>query len=91
MKLLADFITNPAFLALGNAERLHRLHDDMAWKDWFMALLDIEEYIQKKEQVLADYENRDAWRKKSLVNIAKAGAFSSDRTIRQYNDDIWHL
>ena len=91
VKLLVDFITNPAFLALGNAERLRRLHDDMAWKDWFMALLDIEEYIQKKEQVLADYENRDAWRKKSLVNIAKSGAFSSDRTIRQYNDDIWHL
>ena len=91
IKLLVDFITNPAFLALGNAERLHRLHDDMAWKDWFMALLDIEEYIQKKEQVLADYENRDVWRKKSLVNIAKFGTFSSDRTIRQYNEDIWHL
>ena len=85
------FITNPAFMATGNAERLQRLHDDMANKDWFMALLDIDEYIQKKEQVLADYEDRASWMRKALVNIAHAGAFSSDRTIAQYNDEIWHL
>lgn len=90
-KLLVDFITNPAFMATGNAERLQRLHDDMANKDWFMALLDIGEYIQKKEQVLADYEDRASWMRKALVNIAHAGAFSSDRTIAQYNDEIWHL
>lgn len=90
-KLLVDFITNPAFMATGNAERLQRLHDDMANKDWFMALLDIDEYIQKKEQVLADYEDRAFWMRKALVNIAHAGAFSSDRTIAQYNDEIWHL
>lgn len=90
-KLLVDFITNPAFMATGNAERLQRLHDDMANKDWFMALLDIDEYIQKKEQVLADYEGRASWMRKALVNIAHAGAFSSDRTIAQYNDEIWHL
>ncbi len=90
-KLLVDFITNPAFMATGNAERLQRLHDDMANKDWFMALLDIDEYIQKKEQVLADYEDRASWMRKALVNIAHAGAFSSDRTIPQYNDEIWHL
>ena len=90
-KLLVDFITNPAFMATGNAERLQRLHDDMANKDWFMALLDIDEYIQKKEQVLADYEDRASWMRKALVNIAHAGAFSSDRTIAQYNDEIWHL
>ncbi|WP_417575937.1 glycogen/starch/alpha-glucan phosphorylase [Paratractidigestivibacter sp.] len=90
-KLLVDFITNPAFMATGNAERLQRLHDDMANKDWFMALLDIDEYIQKKEQVLADCEDRASWMRKALVNIAHAGAFSSDRTIAQYNDEIWHL
>ena len=90
-KLLVDFITNPAFMATGNAERLQRLHDDMANKDWFMALLDIDEYIQKKEQVLADYEDRAFWMRKALVNIAHAGAFSSDRTIAQYNDETWHL
>ena len=66
-------------------------YDDMANKDWFMALLDIDEYIQKKEQVLADYEDRASWMRKALVNIAHAGAFSSDRTIAQYNDEIWHL
>ncbi|WP_321970879.1 glycogen/starch/alpha-glucan family phosphorylase [Paratractidigestivibacter sp.] len=90
-KLLVDFMTSPAFMATGNAERLQRLHDDIAGKDWFMALLDLEEYIQKKEEVLRDYEDREAWGKKALVNIAQAGAFSSDRTIAQYNGEIWHL
>ena len=91
IKLLVDFITNPAFMATGNAERLQRLHDDIMGKDWFMALLDIEEYIQTKERVLADYEDQDAWMRKALINIANAGTFSSDRTISQYNDEIWHL
>ena len=91
IKLLVDFITNPAFMATGNAERLQRLHDDIKGKDWFMALLDIEEYIQTKERMLADYEDQDAWMRKALINIANAGTFSSDRTIAQYNDEIWHL
>ena len=91
IKLLVDFITNPAFMATGNVERLQRLHDDIKGKDWFMALLDIEEYIQTKERVLADYEDQDAWMRKTLINIANAGTFSSDRTISQYNDEIWHL
>ncbi len=91
IKLLVDFITNPAFMATGNEERLRRLHDDMAHKDWFMALLDLEEYIQVKERVYADYEDRGAWVRKALVNVAQAGTFSSDRTIAQYNEDIWHL
>ena len=91
IKLLVDFITNPAFMATGNAERLQRLHDDIKGKDWFMALLDIEEYIQTKERVLADYEDQDAWMRKALINIANAGTFSSDRTISQYNEEIWHL
>ena len=91
IKLLVDFITNPAFMATGNVERLQRLHDDIKGKDWFMALLDIEEYIQTKERVLADYEDQDAWMRKALINIANAGTFSSDRTISQYNDEIWHL
>ena len=91
IKLLVDFITNPAFMATGNAERLQRLHDDIKGKDWFMALLDIEEYIQTKERVLADYEDQDVWMRKALINIANAGTFSSDRTISQYNDEIWHL
>ena len=75
IKLLVDFITNPAFMATGNAERLQRLHDDIKGKDWFMALLDIEEYIQTKERVLADYEDQDAWMRKALINIANAGTF----------------
>ena len=60
-------------------------------KDWFMTLLDVKDYIQKKEQAYADYEDRMAWAKKMVVNIAKAGYFSSDRTIAEYNRDIWHL
>ncbi|MFR8062684.1 MAG: glycogen/starch/alpha-glucan phosphorylase, partial [Lancefieldella rimae] len=91
IKLLVDFITSPQFMATGNAERLQRLHDDFTSKDWFMALLDLEEYIQEKELVYSDYEDRKLWLKKSLVNIAMAGKFSSDRTIAEYNDEIWHL
>lgn len=91
IKLLVDFMTNPHFMAMGSAERLRRLHDDVAGKDWFMALLDLEEYIQVKEAVYRDFEDRGAWARKELVNIAHAGTFSSDRTIAQYNGDIWHL
>ena len=82
---------NPRFAAMGNPERLRRLHDDMAGHDYFMALLDLEEFIQAKERVYADFEDRQAWLRKSLVNVAQAGEFSSDRTIAQYDRDIWHL
>ena len=78
-------------LAAGNEERLNRLHHELISKDWFMTLIDLEEYIQVKEKMLADYEDRTAWNKKALINIAKAGFFSSDRTIAEYNRDIWHL
>ena len=79
------------FLQLENKERLERLYNELINKDWFMTLLDLEDYIKVKEQMLADYEDRDAWLDKVIVNIAKAGFFSSDRTIAQYNEDIWHL
>ena len=91
IKPLVDFIISDAVLAVGNKERLTRLHKELINKDWFMTLLDLEDYIKVKEQMLADYENRDAWLDKVIVNIAKAGFFSSDRTLAQYNEDIWHL
>ena len=91
IKPLVDFIVSDAVLAAGNAERLGRLHNELINKDWFMTLLDLEDYIATKERMLADYENRDAWLDKVIVNIAKAGFFSADRTIAQYNEDIWHL
>lgn len=88
---LADFIISKELIQIGDPENLCRLYKDLISKDWFMALLDLKEYIQTKEQAFADYDDRMAWSKKTLVNIAKAGFFSSDRTIRQYNEDIWHL
>ncbi|MBY5034126.1 glycogen/starch/alpha-glucan family phosphorylase [Streptococcus gallolyticus] len=91
IKPLVDFIVSQEVLALGNAERLERLHNELIVKDWFMTLLDLEDYIAVKEQMLADYEDRDSWMEKVIVNIAKAGFFSSDRTIAQYNEDIWKL
>ena len=91
IKPLVDFIVSDVVLAVGNQECLYRLHNELINKDWFMTLLDLENYIQVKEQMLADYEDRDVWLDKVIVNIAKAGFFSSDRTIAQYNEDIWHL
>ena len=88
---LVDFIISKELFAVGNKKSLIRLYMEIVTKDWFMALLDLKEYIKVKEQVLADYENREAWASKMLVNIAKAGFFSSDRTISQYNEDIWKL
>ncbi|HGI2806616.1 TPA: glycogen/starch/alpha-glucan family phosphorylase [Streptococcus agalactiae] len=85
-----DFIISDDIVLLGNAERLKRLHDELVGKDWFMTLIDLKEYIAVKEQVLADYEDYESWNKKVIHNIAKAGFFSSDRTIEQYNQDIWH-
>lgn len=85
-----DFIISDDIVSLGNAERLKRFHDELVGKDWFMTLIDLKEYIAVKEQVLADYEDYESWNKKVIHNIAKAGFFSSDRTIEQYNQDIWH-
>ena len=88
---LVDFIVGEELLAIGDKESLTRLHKELVGKDWFMTLLDTREYIETKEKIYADYEDQKAWQKKALINIAKAGFFSSDRTIKQYNEDIWHL
>lgn len=90
IKRAVDFIVSDEVKALGNEERLARLHHELISKDWFMTLIDLAEYIEVKEQVFADYEDQDSWNKKVVHNIAKAGFFSSDRTIAQYNEDIWH-
>ncbi|RHE87760.1 glycogen/starch/alpha-glucan family phosphorylase [Streptococcus anginosus] len=91
IKPLVDFIVSDAVFAVGKKERLKRLYNELINKDWFMTLLDLEDYIETKERMFADYEDRDVWLEKVLVNIAKAGFFSADRTIAQYNDEIWHL
>ena len=91
IKELVDFIISDEMLEVGDKENLTRLHDELINKDWFMTLLDIEDYIKTKDRVFKDYEDREAWNKKVLINISKAGFFSSDRTIAQYNEDIWHL
>ena len=88
---LVDFIISNELLKIGDVPMLLRLHAELIQKDWFMTLLDLKSYIAVKERMLEDYEDRDAWGKKMLCNIAKAGFFSSDRTIAQYNQDIWHL
>ena len=88
---LVDFLVSPELLAIGDPASLSTLWHDMKSKDWFMALLDVEDYIRAKAEALRDYECRTAWAEKMLVNIARSGYFSSDRTIRQYNQDIWHL
>lgn len=91
IRKMVDFIISPEVLKAGNKYNLLRLHTELIQKDWFMTLLDIKDYIKVKEQALTDYEDRKAWAKKMLVNISKAGFFSSDRTIAQYNEDIWKL
>ena len=88
---LVDFIISKELIRIGDPENLCRLYKDLISKDWFMTLLDIKAYIEEKERAFADYEDRRAWAKKMLVNIAMAGFFSSDRTIEQYNEEIWHL
>lgn len=90
IKEAVDFIVSPDILALGKKERLERLYHELINKDWFMTLIDLTDYIAEKEHMLADYENQALWNKKVLHNIAKAGFFSSDRTIEQYDKDIWH-
>ena len=87
-----DFLTGPEMLAAGNAENLQRLHDELIHKDWFQTLPDFNAYVVRKGQALADYAYDPlGWRRKCLINIAKAGMFSSDRTIAEYDADIWHL
>ena len=91
IEYLVDFLLTPQMLSIGDPAMLWALWNDMKYKDWFMALLDVESYIAEKERALAAYEDRNAWARKMLVNIAKSGYFSSDRTIAQYDADIWHL
>ena len=91
IKEAVDFIVSKEAVAAGSEEHLKRLHDELLNKDWFMTLLDLEDYIATKDRMLADYENRDKWKRMMLHNIAKAGFFSSDRTIAEYNRDIWKL
>ena len=87
-----DFLTGPEMLAAGHEENLSRLHHELIHKDWFQTLPDFNAYVVRKEQALKDYAcDPMGWRRKCLINIAKAGMFSSDRTIAEYNRDIWHL
>lgn len=88
---LVDFIVSKDLMKLGDPVNLGRLYKELISKDWFMTLLDVKEYIATKEKMFEDYENREKWNRMALTNIAKAGFFSSDRTIEQYNQDIWHL
>lgn len=91
MKEILDFIVSEKLLSIGDEESLRRLYDNLVNKDWFMTLLDLNDYIMKKEEIFAAYEDRKEWAKKMLVNTAMAGFFSSDRTIAEYNRDIWKL
>ena len=91
IKRAIDFLISDTMLAVGQKENLERLYHELLNKDWFMTLPDFEDYKATKERIYADYEDRMTWAKKMLINISKAGFFSSDRTIAQYNEDIWHL
>ena len=91
IKEAVDFIISDEAMKYGHKENLERLYKEILNKDWFMTLLDLEEYIKVKDQMLEDYKDREKWKKMMLVNIAKAGYFSSDRTIREYNEEIWRL
>ncbi|MGN0432114.1 MAG: glycogen/starch/alpha-glucan phosphorylase [Lachnospiraceae bacterium] len=91
IKEAVDFIVSKKALKTGNKKNLQRLYKELLNKDWFMTLLDLEEYIEVKDKMFADYEDREKWKRMMLVNVAKAGFFSSDRTIAEYNRDIWKL
>lgn len=91
IKRSIDFLTSQEMLRIGDSACLHRFKNELLSCDWFMSLIDFEEYKKTKERMLEDYENRNQWNKKALINIAKSGYFSSDRTIEEYNRDIWHL
>ncbi len=91
LKKAVDFIVGPEMLKVGDKENLERLYNELLNKDWFMTFPDFEDYCRTKEKALAEYENRTGWAKKMLINISQAGYFSSDRTIGEYNRDIWKL
>ena len=91
IKKAVDFLVSDEMMKVGSKENLERLYNELLNKDWFMTFPDFEDYCKTKEKAYADYEDKKAWAKKMLVNISKAGFFSSDRTIKQYNDEIWHL
>ena len=91
IKEAVDFIVGKQALKAGHKKNLERLYKELLNKDWFMTLLDLEDYIKVKDQMMEDYEDQAKWRRMMLVNIAKAGFFSSDRTIEEYNRDIWKL
>ncbi len=88
---MVDFIVSNTLMKIGKKENLERLYKEILNKDWFMTLLDIKEYIAKKEEIIADYEDREKWAKMMIENIGRAGYFSSDRTIAEYNEDIWNV
>ena len=90
-KEVVDFIVSDEIMNVGNEENLIRLYKEILRKDWFMGLLDFKSYCEKKEEIFKEYEDREKWSKRMLINISKAGYFSSDRTIEEYNDDIWKL
>lgn len=91
IRALVNFIISPELMKIGDPYHLLQIHAELIYKDWFMTLLDLKEYISVKNRAYEDYADRKAWSRKMLVNIAKAGYFSSDRTIADYNTDIWHL
>jgi starch phosphorylase len=91
IRQMVDFIVSDTLMKIGKKENLKRLYSELINKDWFMTLLDIKEYIEKKEEIIADYEDREKWSKMMLENISRAGFFSSDRTILEYNQDIWNV
>ena len=91
IKKIVDFIVCENMLKVGNKERLERLKNELINKDWFMTFPDFDEYVQVREKAYKDYENRLLWSKKMLINIANAGYFSSDRTIEEYNREIWNV
>ena len=91
VKPLVDFLLSPTLVELGDEAALKALWNDLTGKDWFMALLDVEAYIAARDRAITDYGDRTAWARKMLVNTARSGYFSSDRTIAEYNRDIWHL
>ena len=91
IKRLVDFLAGEEMISIGHETSLRRLHQELTTKDWFMTLLDLKEYLQAKDQIYKAYEDKKSWAQKMLVNISKAGYFSSDRTIAQYNEEIWHI
>lgn len=91
LKKAVDFIVGPEMMKIGNKENLERLYNELLNKDWFMTFPDYQDYVETKDKAYAAYEDRKAWARMMLKNISQAGFFSSDRTIAQYNEDIWHL